>query len=163
MPATPQSMDVYGSSVPNHSKHNMYVTLASHESYVPISLPDILFAPVPLYRINSLSATQEFSMVSNQPYSSSVKIPSADNSANMGSNRTGRWKESANGGYSIELPSAAHTLKYCHSIRGKEVGDFDDIEVGRLINPFSKQDEEKLLKLRTHNRRRWSHVFPVGM
>ncbi len=102
-------------------------------------------------------------MVSGQPYSPSVKIPSVDTSSNMGSNSSVKWKESANGVYSMELPSAAHTLKYYHSIRGKEVEDFDDIEVGRLINPFSKQDEEKLLTLRTHNRRRWSHVFPVGM
>ncbi|CAM9646051.1 unnamed protein product, partial [Phaeothamnion confervicola] len=30
------------------------------------------------------------------------------------------------------------------------------------INPFKRQDEENILKLRTHNRRRWSHVFPPG-
>jgi len=29
-------------------------------------------------------------------------------------------------------------------------------------NPFRKQDEVELLRKRTHNRRRWSHVFPEG-
>ena len=29
-------------------------------------------------------------------------------------------------------------------------------------NPFRKQDEMELLRRRTHNRRRWSHVFPEG-
>ncbi len=67
------------------------------------------------------------------------------------------------GGSSMELPSVSPAAaKHYQSFRAKEVEDFDDVEVGRLINPFSKEDEEKLLKLRTHNRRRWSHVFPVG-
>ncbi|CAM9371227.1 unnamed protein product [Discosporangium mesarthrocarpum] len=37
-----------------------------------------------------------------------------------------------------------------------------DQEQSLEVNPFKKQDEEQLLKLRTHNRRRWSHVFPPG-
>ena len=31
------------------------------------------------------------------------------------------------------------------------------------MNPFRKQDELELLSKRTHNRRRWSHVFPQGV
>ena len=30
------------------------------------------------------------------------------------------------------------------------------------LNPFRAEDERQLLEKRTHNRRRWSHVFPVG-
>jgi hypothetical protein len=30
------------------------------------------------------------------------------------------------------------------------------------LNPFRLQDEEQMLAKRTHNRRRWSHVFPPG-
>lgn len=32
----------------------------------------------------------------------------------------------------------------------------------RVLNPFREQDEEDVLAKRTHNRRRWSHVFPKG-
>jgi hypothetical protein len=31
-----------------------------------------------------------------------------------------------------------------------------------LINPFRREDETSLLSQRTHNHRRWSHVFPPG-
>ena len=31
------------------------------------------------------------------------------------------------------------------------------------MNPFRKKDELELLSKRTHNRRRWSHVFPQGV
>jgi hypothetical protein len=31
------------------------------------------------------------------------------------------------------------------------------------MNPFRKKDEIELLRRRTHNRRRWSHVFPQGI
>lgn len=31
-----------------------------------------------------------------------------------------------------------------------------------VLNPFRQQDEEDVLAKRTHNRRRWSHVFPPG-
>jgi hypothetical protein len=31
-----------------------------------------------------------------------------------------------------------------------------------VLNPFRLQDEEQMLAKRTHNRRRWSHVFPPG-
>ena len=31
-----------------------------------------------------------------------------------------------------------------------------------VLNPFRQQDEEEVLAKRTHNRRRWSHVFPPG-
>jgi len=31
-----------------------------------------------------------------------------------------------------------------------------------VLNPFRQQDEEEVLAKRTHNRRRWSHVFPQG-
>jgi hypothetical protein len=32
----------------------------------------------------------------------------------------------------------------------------------RTLNPFKQQDEEAVLAERSHNRRRWSHVFPLG-
>lgn len=32
----------------------------------------------------------------------------------------------------------------------------------RVTNPFRQEDEEEVLAKRTHNRRRWSHVFPQG-
>ncbi|KAJ8604019.1 hypothetical protein CTAYLR_003379 [Chrysophaeum taylorii] len=32
----------------------------------------------------------------------------------------------------------------------------------RFINPFRREDEEEVLRQRSHNRRRWSHVFPQG-
>ena len=32
----------------------------------------------------------------------------------------------------------------------------------RVLNPFRQEDEEEVLAKRTHNRRRWSHVFPQG-
>jgi len=31
-----------------------------------------------------------------------------------------------------------------------------------VLNPFRLQEEEEMLAKRTHNRRRWSHVFPPG-
>lgn len=31
-----------------------------------------------------------------------------------------------------------------------------------VLNPFRQEDEEELLAKRTHNSRRWSHVFPQG-
>uniref|UniRef100_A0A6V2K027 DEPDC5 C-terminal domain-containing protein n=4 Tax=Ditylum brightwellii TaxID=49249 RepID=A0A6V2K027_9STRA len=31
-----------------------------------------------------------------------------------------------------------------------------------VLNPFRQADEEEVLAKRTHNRRRWSHVFPTG-
>jgi len=31
-----------------------------------------------------------------------------------------------------------------------------------VLNPFRQQDEDDVLAKRTHNRRRWSHVFPLG-
>jgi hypothetical protein len=31
-----------------------------------------------------------------------------------------------------------------------------------VLNPFRQEDEEEVLSKRTHNRRRWSHVFPLG-
>ena len=30
------------------------------------------------------------------------------------------------------------------------------------VNPFKREDEEEVLKQQSHNRRRWSHVFPEG-
>jgi DEP domain-containing protein 5 len=30
------------------------------------------------------------------------------------------------------------------------------------FNPFRQSDEDEVLAQRSHNRRRWSHVFPVG-
>jgi hypothetical protein len=32
----------------------------------------------------------------------------------------------------------------------------------RAFNPFRQQDEEEVLAMKSHNRRRWSHVFPLG-
>ena len=31
-----------------------------------------------------------------------------------------------------------------------------------VLNPFRQDDEDEVLAKRTHNRRRWSHVFPLG-
>lgn len=31
-----------------------------------------------------------------------------------------------------------------------------------VLNPFRQEDEDEVLAKRTHNRRRWSHVFPIG-
>jgi hypothetical protein len=32
----------------------------------------------------------------------------------------------------------------------------------KLFNPFRQQDEDEVLAMKSHNRRRWSHVFPLG-
>lgn len=32
----------------------------------------------------------------------------------------------------------------------------------KVCNPFRQSDEDEVLAKRSHNRRRWSHVFPVG-
>lgn len=32
----------------------------------------------------------------------------------------------------------------------------------KAVNPFRQSDEDEVLAKRSHNRRRWSHVFPVG-
>lgn len=32
----------------------------------------------------------------------------------------------------------------------------------KMFNPFRQQDEEEVLAMKSHNRRRWSHVFPLG-
>ena len=32
----------------------------------------------------------------------------------------------------------------------------------KVFNPFRQADEDKVLAKRSHNRRRWSHVFPQG-
>ena len=32
----------------------------------------------------------------------------------------------------------------------------------KAFNPFRQRDEDEVLAKRSHNRRRWSHVFPVG-
>ncbi len=108
-------------------------------------------------------------MASNQLGGNDVNTPAASDSSSdiwsIGMERTKRGSGATVSCDSMELPSVEQPNHYhsSHPTRGKEVDNFDDVEVGRLINPFSKHDEEKLLKLRTHNRRRWSHVFPVGM
>ncbi|KAH8068587.1 hypothetical protein JL721_6735 [Aureococcus anophagefferens] len=40
--------------------------------------------------------------------------------------------------------------------------EYAEEEPRRFVNPFRKEDESDLLKQRSHNRRRWSHVFPIG-
>ncbi len=102
-----------------------------------------------------------YSLASNQLVGSDNTPAASDSSSDVCSygmerSKRGLWP-------TLSYDSTAEQLNHYHSTRGKEVENFDDVEVGRLINPFSKHDEEKLLKLRTHNRRRWSHVFPVGM
>ena len=37
-----------------------------------------------------------------------------------------------------------------------------NLDTGRVLNPFRQEDEEEVLAKRTHNSRRWSHVFPKG-
>ena len=32
----------------------------------------------------------------------------------------------------------------------------------KMFNPFRQQDEDDVLAMKSHNRRRWSHVFPLG-
>ena len=32
----------------------------------------------------------------------------------------------------------------------------------KMFNPFRQQDEDEVLAMKSHNRRRWSHVFPLG-
>ena len=32
----------------------------------------------------------------------------------------------------------------------------------RVLNPFRQEDEDEVLAQKSHNRRRWSHVFPLG-
>jgi hypothetical protein len=32
----------------------------------------------------------------------------------------------------------------------------------KAFNPFRQQDEDEVLAKKSHNRRRWSHVFPLG-
>jgi hypothetical protein len=32
----------------------------------------------------------------------------------------------------------------------------------KAFNPFRQSDEDEVLAKRSHNRRRWSHVFPAG-
>jgi hypothetical protein len=32
----------------------------------------------------------------------------------------------------------------------------------QAFNPFRQSDEDEVLAKRSHNRRRWSHVFPAG-
>ncbi|KAJ1459417.1 hypothetical protein M885DRAFT_511366 [Pelagophyceae sp. CCMP2097] len=41
-------------------------------------------------------------------------------------------------------------------------GDGGDGAHKRFVNPFKREDETDLLRQRSHNRRRWSHVFPLG-
>ena len=42
------------------------------------------------------------------------------------------------------------------------MADPDPYRTTHAVNPFSKEDEGKVLGHRTHNSRRWSHVFPTG-
>uniref|UniRef100_A0A7S3K2H2 Uncharacterized protein n=1 Tax=Aureoumbra lagunensis TaxID=44058 RepID=A0A7S3K2H2_9STRA len=39
---------------------------------------------------------------------------------------------------------------------------FDTPKHRQFVNPFKREDEEEILRERSHNRRRWSHVFPQG-
>lgn len=53
------------------------------------------------------------------------------------------------------LPSTASSSSFFAS-------SFSAASTAAVINPFRREDEAELLKQRTHNHRRWSHVFPPG-
>ncbi len=146
----PQLMDTLGFSVPKSYGNES----DSHHNF---------------RRLDSLHCPTVSSHVCS---TSSVNIPRTVSDGSCGI----AWNESleshkrstaivSNSGSMELLPLVENTLKQQHHLLRctKDFDDFDDVEVGRFINPFCKRDEEKLLKLRTHNRRRWSHVFPVGM
>jgi hypothetical protein len=44
----------------------------------------------------------------------------------------------------------------------QQLQSFRNRQKSWVLNPFRQEDEEEVLAKRTHNRRRWSHVFPLG-
>lgn len=44
----------------------------------------------------------------------------------------------------------------------KEADEFFEYQAKYAINPFRLKDNSNYISLITHNRRRWSHVFPMG-
>lgn len=59
-----------------------------------------------------------------------------------------------------KMPSQAATKK--QSARGDRHTTQRRRRKNWVLNPFRQEDEDEVLAKRTHNRRRWSHVFPLG-
>lgn len=55
-----------------------------------------------------------------------------------------------------------HTRRQLHAPMPPSVSTTHPRRKAWVLNPFRQQDEEEVLAKRTHNRRRWSHVFPLG-
>ena len=49
-----------------------------------------------------------------------------------------------------------------HAIRHRDSSTSHRQARKKAFNPFRQADEDKVLAKRSHNRRRWSHVFPQG-
>ena len=49
-----------------------------------------------------------------------------------------------------------------HHAKPKTRQDGTSRRKARVFNPFRQEEEEEVLAKKSHNRRRWSHVFPLG-
>jgi len=57
-----------------------------------------------------------------------------------------------------------HRIKSKKQQHGRKLNDHHSYRRRKpwVLNPFRQEDEDEVLAKRTHNRRRWSHVFPLG-
>lgn len=58
-------------------------------------------------------------------------------------------------------PTKHHSHRQGHSHQRRESSTSRHAQK-KAFNPFRQADEDKVLAKRSHNRRRWSHVFPKG-
>lgn len=60
-----------------------------------------------------------------------------------------------------ELSAPSRTVSRADSPHGSGRGSVTSRR-NKVCNPFRQSDEDEVLAKRSHNRRRWSHVFPAG-
>ena len=127
---------------------------------VPEAMPSERFLP--------LDITQRRSsfQLSQKP-----KMPTRDHSYNQLqiSSKEGRAKENGNKQMNLSSTIKEPNKKALPLKRGTSKGKKHRQRTpGRhrrkpwVLNPFRQEDEDEVLAKRTHNRRRWSHVFPLG-
>eukprot|EP00980_Cylindrotheca_fusiformis_P010443 scaffold2322_cov135-Cylindrotheca_fusiformis.AAC.2 len=63
-------------------------------------------------------------------------------------------------------PSRSNTRERSDQRHGRKTSSHNrqpvQSRIKKVFNPFRQSDEDAVLAKRSHNRRRWSHVFPVG-
>mmetsp|Transcript_54724 Transcript_54724/g.163590 ORF Transcript_54724/g.163590 Transcript_54724/m.163590 type:complete len:2342 (-) Transcript_54724:20-7045(-) len=78
------------------------------------------------------------------------------------SHRHGHHHHRHHGNGSKDKLKKKHARRHLHAPMPPSVSTSHPRRKAWVLNPFRQQDEEEVLAKRTHNRRRWSHVFPLG-